>query len=100
MENFRKGGTQMTGVLFFEDNKGNMRLVNSTVSEDNIYPEIVKYIKKLNPNFHIHYIRTWAIDNDITQFDIGSHTEFFFFTKNKERFFSKWQNNRKRADSN
>lgn len=71
----------MTGVLFFKDSRGNMRLVNSTISEDNIYPEMIKYIEKLNPNFHVYYIRSWDISDNTTKFDVGSHTEFFFFSK-------------------
>lgn len=67
------------GVLFFEDSRGNMRLVNAEVSADNIYPEMIGYIKKLNPNFHVYYVRCWSLDENAIKFDVGSHTEFFIF---------------------
>ena len=62
--------------LYFEDSKGNERLVNDKISnEEDCFKIIKDYVYKLNPNYKIPYVRTWG-NNPIT-FDVGSHTEFF-----------------------
>lgn len=63
--------------LFFLDNRGIKRFIKTIADTEDVHREIVDYVKKLNPNFQIHYIRTWKNEDGDTQYDVGSHTEFF-----------------------
>ena len=44
-------------------------------SEEEVFPLIREFVHSKNPNFEIHYIRSWGMDPVI--YDVGSHTEFF-----------------------
>lgn len=68
------------GSLFFQDSKGNLRIVDKSIDEKDVPNEITHFAYKLNPKFQIYYIRTWEDPGtqDIV-YDVGSHTEFFRF---------------------
>lgn len=65
--------------LYFKRSTGEMVLVEKNV--DNPIPKIKEYIKKLNPKYEIHYIRSWTREDGVTMYDVGSHTEFFHLKK-------------------
>lgn len=60
--------------LIFKDSMGNRRVIASPENMDDVYKEINKFCDERN--FKIYYIRTWTMD-DVTHFDVGSHTEHF-----------------------
>lgn len=62
--------------LFF-NNRYNENEFITTCEEEKIMKEIKNFIKQLNPNFKIYYIRAWK-DGNQTWYDVGSHSEFFF----------------------
>lgn len=39
------------------------------------------YVHELNPNYTIHYIRSFMEDESTLTIDVGSHTEFFHIIK-------------------
>ena len=68
--------------LYFIRSNGEQVLVKEDVTEETAIKEINTYVEKLNPNYAIHYIRTWySEDYGGTMYDIGSHTEFFVLGK-------------------
>lgn len=72
--------------LYFKNSRGEMRVVAEFDSgkTDKEYLEAAeKEIKKFceERNFQIYYTRVWNKDHNgqqMTKFDVGSHTEFFF----------------------
>lgn len=71
----------MKHALYFQHSNNELTLVEENVTESNVINSIKTYIKKLNPNFKIYYIRTW-VDNGVEIYDVGSHTEFFHVIPN------------------
>lgn len=72
----------MKGNLYFRS-CGQDRLVKENIENDEkLFCVIHEYVKRLNPNFEIYYIRSWQTEDGITVFDVGSHTEFFKFKEN------------------
>ena len=65
--------------LMFRNCRGNKRLVKEVADEQEAFVAMKEFVKKLNPNYEIHYIRSWG-KNPIT-YDVGSHTEFFLLYK-------------------
>ena len=63
--------------LYFEHSNGGLTLVRSDCPQDNVLSEIKSYVKLLNPNYKIYYIRSWGDDIQGYTYDVGSHTEFF-----------------------
>lgn len=64
-------------ALFFLDNRGRKRFIKTIVDIEDVNREIINYIKKLNSDFQIYYIRTWENEDGHTMYDVGSHSEFF-----------------------
>lgn len=64
-------------ALFFLDNRGRKRFIKTIIDIEDVHGVIVNYVKKLNPNFKIYYMRSWKDNNDNTMYDVGSHVEFF-----------------------
>jgi hypothetical protein len=62
--------------LFFNNQYNENKFV-TTCEKEEVMKEIKNFIKQLNPNFKIYYIRAWEEDNK-TWYDVGSHSEFFF----------------------
>lgn len=68
-----------TKNLYFQHSDGSLTLVRANCPHDDVYDEIYAYVKQLNPKFEIHYIRTWGNDIAGYTYDVGSHTEFFYW---------------------
>lgn len=62
--------------LYFNDRFKELHFVK-TIEQDNAISEIAKYIRELNPEYKIPYYRTYTTPENITIFDVGSHSEFF-----------------------
>lgn len=74
-------------TLWFENSYGDARIVAQCKTTDEVYKAINKFIKDANARkpkgaqpFKSYYMRTWEQDGK-TWYDVGSHTEFFFTTK-------------------
>ena len=67
--------------LYFIRHNGEKVLVKEYVEFAEGYRAAKEYVQTLNPNFTIHYVRTWGEDPIII--DVGSHTEFFHMYKVK-----------------
>lgn len=65
--------------LYFIRHNGEKVLVKSCVEATEGYREAVKYVRMLNPDYIIHYMRTWGEDPIVI--DVGSHSEFFHMYK-------------------
>jgi hypothetical protein len=64
--------------LYFLASNGEKRLVSTDVAPETAHKEISKYVKELNPNYEIYYVRYWRDEaTGGTMYDIGSHSEFF-----------------------
>ena len=72
--------------LYFKNSKGEQRPIADINSWDEIFDEMHKHVDKCNEanrekgcrEFQWYYTRCWYDkDDDMTTFDIGSHTEFF-----------------------
>lgn len=64
--------------LYFEHSDGSFTLIGKCESQNEIYQKINEYVRVLNPNYKIYYIREWGdLDNGGINYDVGSHTEFF-----------------------
>ena len=74
-------------TLWFENRFGDARKIAHCENKDDVYRSINDFIKQANAAkpkgstpFKSYYIRTWEQDNK-TWYDVGSHSEFFFTTK-------------------
>lgn len=65
--------------LYFNDKYNKNRFI-ATCSEDKIIKNIKKFIKSVNSDFEVYYIRSWQEENK-TWYDVGSHSEFFYTIK-------------------
>lgn len=64
--------------LYFLSSRGEKRLVKENVEASAAAKEMGEYVKSLNPNYQIYYIRSWySEDHKGTMYDVGSHSEFF-----------------------
>lgn len=66
-------------TLYFKHYYGKLEVVKENIQYKDCFSLIRKFCRKLNPKFKIYYIRSYAI-NDVTHFDVGSHSEFFYWT--------------------
>lgn len=67
--------------LYFINSLGVPRLLGANVNEEQAW-ELIKKFLEAHPHFHHYYTRTWESDSNGrkgTWFDVGSHTEFFFW---------------------
>ena len=67
--------------LYFINSLGVPRLLGANVNEEQAW-ELIKKFLEAHPHFHRYYTRTWESDRNRykgTWFDVGSHTEFFFW---------------------
>lgn len=66
--------------LYFERSTGEKLPVKCQMETDNDVFHLIKdFVHSKNPNFKIHYIRSWG--NNPVIYDVGSHTEFFYLYK-------------------
>jgi hypothetical protein len=62
--------------LYFQNYKGEERLIADVDSEDEAIMRIKKFCS--DRDFTIPYWRNWGyLDSDGVTYDVGSHTEFF-----------------------
>ena len=62
--------------LYFQNSKGEERLISDVDSEDEAMKRIKKFCRERD--FAIPYWRNWgALDDSGITYDVGSHTEFF-----------------------
>lgn len=73
----------MIGTLYFKRATGEKVLVKDNLEEENIGKAIKDAVFEMNPNYKIYYMRAWISTEDAstTVYDVGSHTEFFLYTK-------------------
>ena len=69
--------------LYFEDSRGNFRLVCKNCNKENVHECIINYVRSLNPNYKIYYVRFWGNEEHGYTYDVGSHTEFFHLIKER-----------------
>ena len=60
--------------LFFQNSKGEERLIAEPLNREEVNKEINKFLD--DHNFKSYYTRVWT-ENGRLIFDVGSHTEFF-----------------------
>lgn len=73
-------------ILYFKNSNGKMRKIARISDKLEINEARAAAIKEINKfcderNFKIYYIRIWNTEVDgqpMTQFDVGSHSEFFY----------------------
>ena len=73
-------------ILYFENSEGKVRRVgkiNGHMSKRDIYDEVFRQINQFcyDRHFTVYYVRMWNTElrgKKATQFDVGSHTEFFY----------------------
>lgn len=65
--------------LYFQHSDGSFSIVRKNCPQDEVYAEMRNYIATLNPNYEIPYVRSWGNDIQGYTYDVGSHTEFFFW---------------------
>ena len=61
--------------LYFQNSKGNRRLIAEPTTEEEVNEEIDKFCK--DRNFEIYYTRAWRDKEGLKWYDVGSHTEYF-----------------------
>ena len=74
-------------ILWFENRYGEARQIAYCENTEDVYRSINDFIKQANAAkprgstpFKSYYIRTWEQDGK-TWYDVGSHSEFFYTTK-------------------
>lgn len=67
--------------LYFENSKGEKRLITPDVDYDGVFENINKFLDAYN--FKCYYMRYhYNADDGFTHIDVGSHTEFFLVDAN------------------
>ena len=74
-------------TLWFENRFGDARVIAHCDNHDEVYRSINDFIEQANaakpkgsPRFKSYYVRSWT-EGEKTWYDVGSHTEFFYTTK-------------------
>lgn len=70
----------MSNNLYFKDHYGGTRLLATNVEENQVFKLINKFLEA--HDYKCHYIRGWTTNRNGyhgSWFDVGSHTEFFFW---------------------
>ena len=62
--------------LYFENAKGERRIITEPKTEADAMTEINKFCE--DRNFKIYYIRSWMVSDNLKKFDVGSWSEFFY----------------------
>lgn len=64
--------------VLFIDQFNDQRVVKEHVPEEEVIGVISAFVKELNPNYKIPYVRWWCEeDGKVKCYDVGSHSEFF-----------------------
>jgi len=73
-------------ILWFENRFGEAKQIAKCADSNDVYRSIDDFIKQANAartdnkKFKSYYVRSWEQDGK-TWYDVGSHSEFFFTTK-------------------
>ena len=62
--------------LYFENSRGEKRVISKPKTEEEAMKEIYKFCE--DKNFKVYYVRTWRTPDGLKEYDVGSHTEFFY----------------------
>ena len=62
--------------LYFENSNGVRRLIAEPKTRDDALEYIHVFCEERN--FRIYYIRAWRNPDGAEEYDVGSHTEFFY----------------------
>lgn len=73
------------GTLYFDDSRGNHRVVKENIAESEVNKAIHEFVKELNPNYKIYYCRMWKREDGDTVYDVGSWSELFVYKPIKEQ---------------
>lgn len=75
--------SEVRGTLYFQRSNGEKVIKAVNVREDEVGRAIKDVVGQMNPKFKIYYTRAWKSSEDpnTTVYDVGSHTEFFLFTR-------------------
>lgn len=68
------------GKLYFKHSYGFTEKIKDGIGRDECCAEINRFVKEINPDYKIHYVRTWEKDG-VVHFDVGSHSEFFYWAE-------------------
>lgn len=73
-------------ALYFQHSDGRLEWINGCDNEQDVYQGINDTVARFNAAkkgkaFKIYYIRQWTIGNNLTEYDVGSHSEFFIVEK-------------------
>ena len=66
--------------LYFQHSDGRYTLVADNVSDETVIENIHAHVESLNPNYRIHYIRSWDTPEG-RKYDVGSWSEFYLLTQ-------------------
>lgn len=69
------------GTLYFLNRDNEKTVVATGIREKETGKYITDFVRRLNPDFKIHYMRLWKSSPKTTTYDVGSHTEFFEFVE-------------------
>ena len=67
--------------LYFKNSQGKRRLIAQPQTEEGAFEVIRAFCEERN--FKIYYIRTWRTPEGLKEYDVGSHTEFFYLDDSK-----------------
>ena len=76
--------------LFFQNSKGEERLIAEPLNREEVNKEINKFLD--DHNFKSYYTRVWE-ENGRLKIDVGSHTEFFIL---EGTTFEEWSKSNKK----
>ena len=62
--------------LYFENSYGTRRIIAEPKTEEAAMEAIHAFCEERN--FTIYYVRTWRTPDGLKEYDVGSHTEFFY----------------------
>lgn len=66
--------------LYFENSYGKRKIIAEPQTEDEAWQEISEFCK--NRRFKIYYVRTCKTPDGAKEYDVGSHSEFFYLYDN------------------
>lgn len=66
------------GTLIFEDSHYERTVIAEHLAIDDVSKIALEYVKKLNPEYIVYYIRQWE-EEGMQVYDVGSHSERFLF---------------------
>ena len=66
--------------LYFENSRGQRRIIAEPETRDDAWKEIHNFCEERK--FKIYYVRTCITPDGAEEYDVGSHTEFFYLYDN------------------